>query len=165
MSSKTSVRPSLAWVCAKPWRFLAFGMGTGVLYPGPGTWGTVWGWGVWLLLLQFAPKLLIPLVLISSFFLGVWLCQKTGDELGVSDHGGMNWDEAVAIWLVLWCMPFNVWWMQLLAFVFFRAFDVFKPPPIKWFDRRVKGGLGVMLDDIVAALYSVLCLYLVAYFV
>ncbi|MEZ2722203.1 phosphatidylglycerophosphatase A [Paenalcaligenes hominis] len=164
MTVKTIKRPSLAWVCAKPWRFLAFGMGSGVIYPGPGTWGTVWGWLVWLAALQFLPLSLAPLFLLVSFVLGVWLCQKTGDELGVSDHSGMNWDEAVAIWLVLWAMPFNTWWMQVLAFVLFRFFDVLKPTPIRWFDQRVGGGFGVMLDDIIAALYSLVVMYGVAYF-
>ena len=74
------------------------------------------------------------------------------------------WDEAVAIWLVLWAMPFNTWWMQVFAFVSFRFFDVIKPTPIRWFDQRVGGGFGVMLDDIIAALYSLLVMYGVAYF-
>ncbi|GGE63397.1 MAG TPA: phosphatidylglycerophosphatase A [Paenalcaligenes hominis] len=164
MIAKTAKRPSLAWVCAKPWRFFAFGMGSGVIYPGPGTWGTVWGWLIWLAALQFMPLIWVPFFLLGSFLLGIWLCQKTGDELGVSDHGGMNWDEAVAIWLVLWAMPFNTWWMQVFAFVSFRFFDVIKPTPIRWFDQRVGGGFGVMLDDIIAALYSLLVMYGVAYF-
>src|SRR5699024_3115869 len=127
MTVKTIKRPSLAWVCAKPWRFLAFGMGSGGIYPGPGTWGTVWGWLVLLAALQFLPLALAPLFLLVSFGLGLSLCQKTGDGVGVADHSGVNWDEAVAIWLVLCAMPFNTWWMQVLAFVLFRFFVVLTP--------------------------------------
>ena len=162
MNTKTKIRPSLQWVCAKPWRFLAFGMGSGVIYPGPGTWGTVWGWLVWLVLLQHLPLWGVVLFLPLSFIVGVWLCQRTGDELGVPDHSGMNWDEAVAFWLVLGCLPTSVWWMQVIAFVAFRVFDITKPPPIRYFDQRVKGGFGVMLDDLLAAGYALIVLYLIA---
>lgn len=158
-SSKTAIRPSLSWIVAKPWRFLAFGMGSGALYPGPGTWGTVWGWLVWLVALQFVPSVLMLSLLVLFFVLGVWLCQRTGDELGVHDHGGMVWDEAVAFWLILWLLPLSTWWMQLLAFGLFRLFDIAKPFPIRYFDHKVGGGLGVMLDDILAAVYSLLVIY------
>lgn len=161
-SSSSSLRPNLAWIYAKPWRIIAFGMGAGAIYPAPGTWGTLWAWAVWLLVLQFIPLGAMSLFLGLAFAIGVWACQLSGDELGVSDHGGMVWDEAVAFWLVLWLLPTPAWWMQGLAFGAFRLFDIIKPPPIRFFDQKVGGGFGVMLDDILAAGYSLLFLYLVA---
>lgn len=165
MNQKLKKMPTLAWVYRKPWRVMAFGMGSGLIRPGPGTWGTVWAWGLWLALLQFLPWGLMPVVLVLTFVIGVWACQRSGDELGVPDHGGMVWDEAVAFWLVLWLLPADTFLMQGLAFGFFRLFDITKPAPIRYFDTRVAGGFGVMLDDILAAIYSLMALYLVAYFI
>lgn len=158
-TKKTTCRPTLAWVLAKPWRALAFGMGSGVIYPGPGTWGTLWAWAIWLIGLRFVPDMVMPLLLVFFFILGVWLCQRTGQELGVDDHSGMNWDEAVAFWLVLWLLPSSQWWMQLAAFALFRVFDIVKPAPIRQIDQRVSGGFGVMIDDIIAAVYALAVLY------
>lgn len=160
MGSKTNaegktVYPSLSWVYAKPWRAIAFGFGTGILRPGPGTWGTVLGWLVWLAVLSHLPDMVLAPVLLLSYLIGCWACQRTGQDLGVSDHGGMNWDEAVAFWLVLWLSP-DTWLAQTVAFVLFRFFDVVKPPPIRYFDQRLDNGFGVMWDDIVAAAYALL---------
>lgn len=165
MTKKTLFQPSVAWVYAKPWRALAFGMGSGVIRPAPGTWGTLWAWLLWLAALQFLPSSSMPWLLGCSFIIGIWACQRTGDDMGVADHGGMVWDEAVAFWLVLWLLPINTWWMQLLAFGIFRLFDITKPAPIRYFDRKVAGGFGVMLDDLLAALYSLAVLYVVAYLI
>lgn len=151
--------PSLAWVYAKPWRAIAFGMGSGLIRPAPGTWGTVFGWLVWVVFLGRLPDAALAIVLPLGFLIGCWACHRTGQDLGVSDHGGMNWDEAVAFWLVLWFSP-DTWLAQTLAFVLFRFFDVLKPPPIAFFDRRMSNGLGVMWDDILAAGYSLLCIAL-----
>ena len=85
----------------------------------------------------------------------MWACERTGRDLGVSDHSGMVWDEVVAFWAVLLLVP-SGFAAQLAAFFLFRAFDVIKPPPIRHVDRTVKGGFGVMLDDVIAAFYTVL---------
>lgn len=153
------VRPSVQWVYQKPYRFFAFGFGSGTLYPGPGTWGTVLGWLLWLLVLQHLPDTSVAVLLLLSFGLGCWACQRTGDDLGVPDHSGMNWDEVVAFWLVLWLSPTG-FWPQLCAFALFRFFDIVKPPPVRYVDRRLSGGFGVMFDDIVAALYALLAMAL-----
>ncbi|MCQ9615338.1 phosphatidylglycerophosphatase A [Paenalcaligenes niemegkensis] len=154
-AASVKVRPSLRWVYEAPSRFIAFGFGTGVLYPGPGTWGTLLGWLLWVVLWQHLPDLGVVLLLVFSFALGCWACQRTGDDLGVPDHGGMNWDEVVAFWLVLWLSPAG-FWAQLCAFALFRFFDIVKPPPVRYADQRFSGGFGVMFDDIVAALYALL---------
>lgn len=97
----------------------------------------------------------VALWLVFAFALGCWVCQRVGTELGQPDHGGMVWDEMVAVWLVLWLSP-GSWAGQLLAFGLFRVFDIVKPAPIRFFDRRLPNGFGVMWDDLLAAGYSLL---------
>ncbi len=154
-ASGKTIYPSLSWVFAKPWRWIAFSFGTGIVRPGPGTWGTVFAWIVWVVLLQHLPDLWMAPFLLFSYGLGCWACHRTGQDLGVSDHGGMNWDEAVAFWLVLWLSPTG-WLAQTVAFILFRFFDVIKPAPIRYFDHRLDNGFGVMWDDILAAGYALL---------
>jgi phosphatidylglycerophosphatase A len=95
------------------------------------------------------------LVTAGAFLLGIWACAITGRHLGVADHGGMVWDEIVAMWLVLIFTPASIA-MWLVAFGLFRFFDILKPWPIRWFDRRLKNGFGVMFDDVLAAIYALL---------
>jgi phosphatidylglycerophosphatase A len=95
-------------------------------------------------------------IIVAGFAIGIWACERTGRAMGVSDHGSMVWDEIIAFWLVLlFIMPAG-FSAQLWAFVLFRFFDMVKPPPIRFFDKHVKGGFGVMWDDIVAAFYTLL---------
>lgn len=138
-----------------PARIIAFGFGSGLIRPAPGTWGTLAGWGAFVLLLE---PLSLPLRLLAvgvAFALGIWACDRTGRDLGVADHGGMVWDEVAAIWLLLSLVPAG-WMAQGAAFLLFRLFDIVKPPPIRQFDARLKNGFGVMLDDLLAALYVLL---------
>lgn len=148
-------QPSLAWMLARPERVIGFGFGSGLLHPAPGTWGTLMGWLLWWLLLSGLSDGWMILILLVSFAGGCWVAQRCGDALGVSDHGGINWDEIVAIWLVLWLLPHG-FWMQLMGVLLFRVFDILKPPPANWLDRRYRNGFGVMIDDIFAALYALL---------
>lgn len=152
---KPAFAPTWAWLLRRPVCWLGFGFGTGLAPVAPGTFGTLpalplaalWfacGGSAWGLAL-----LCVPL-----FALGVWICRETERALGVHDYGGIVWDEIVAMLLVLACVPY-AWQWWLAAFAAFRFFDAVKPPPIKWFDRRVDGGLGVMLDDVIAALFSI----------
>lgn len=150
-----SQRPTLAWMLARPERIVGFGLGSGLIHPAPGTWGTLVGWLLWWLLLGRLSDAWVALVLLLAFALGCWVSQRCGDDLGVPDYGGINWDEIVAIWLVLWLLPPG-FWMQLLGVVLFRVFDILKPPPVSWLDHHCKSGFGVMIDDIVAALYALL---------
>jgi len=138
-----------------PARAIAFGFGSGLIRPAPGTWGTLAGWGAFILLLE---PLSLPLRMLAvgvAFALGIWACDQTGRDLGVADHGGMVWDEVAAIWLVLSLVPAG-WMTQGAAFLLFRLFDIVKPPPIRQFDARLKNGFGVMFDDLLAALYVLL---------
>ncbi|MGB3741667.1 phosphatidylglycerophosphatase A family protein [Castellaniella sp.] len=150
-----SLRPSAAWVFGRPERILAFGFGSGLIHPGPGTWGTLLGWLLWVVLLQGLPDGVVAVVLLLSFGLGCWAAQRCNQQLGVADHGGINWDEIVAIWLVLWLIPTG-FLSQLVGVAVFRVFDILKPPPVSVLDRRCKNGFGVMIDDIFAAFYTLL---------
>jgi phosphatidylglycerophosphatase A len=96
----------------------------------------------------------------ALFALGIWACALTGEHLGVHDHGAMVWDEIVAFLLVLAIVPAGLAW-QAAAFALFRFFDIVKPAPIRWLERRYRGGFGVMLDDLVAAGYALLVLAVV----
>jgi len=143
---------------SSPLGFLAFGLGSGLSPKAPGTAGTAVG-----VLLAF-PLAGIPLwaglMFVALVFLaGIPICDRASKRLGVHDHGGIVWDEFVGIWLVLVLVPFDwVWW--LAAFVAFRVFDIGKPWPIDWLDRRVSGGFGIMLDDLIAAVYALAVLWL-----
>jgi phosphatidylglycerophosphatase A len=149
--------PAPRWICGGPARFVAFGLGSGLLRPASGTWGTLLAWIIWRLAAPFVPDLALGLFIVAAFAYGCWACHRAGRELGAPDHVGMVWDEMVAFWLVLWLTP-ATWLAQACAFVLFRAFDILKPPPIRYFDRHLKGGFGVMWDDIVAAAYALLIL-------
>jgi len=96
-------------------------------------------------------------VLAFAFVLGIWACAQTGRALGASDHGAMVWDEIVAFALVLFFTPPSALW-QAFAFLAFRFFDIVKPQPIRYYDRRLHGGFGVMFDDLLAAAYTLLTL-------
>jgi len=148
-----TVWPSVVWVFARPDRLIAFGLGTGLFRPGSGTWGTVLAALLWWPLNQTVPHGLLGLALLAGFVLGVWICGRTAQALGVADHVGIVWDEIIAFWLLMWALPFNGVTL-LVAFALFRFFDVYKPFPISWLDRNFKGGFGVMADDLMAAFYA-----------
>ncbi len=150
-------RPSATFLLSHPAHFIALGFGTGLAPAAPGTVGTLLAFPLYAVLGNWLSPLGILALLPGLFALGVWACGRTGRALGVADHSGMNWDEIVAFLLVLVFTPHGLVW-QVGAFCAFRFFDVVKPPPIRYLDRTVKGGFGVMLDDLVAAFYSLLLL-------
>jgi phosphatidylglycerophosphatase A len=130
----------------------------------PGTFGTLLALPIfWFAGPRLGPAEYFTAVVVL-FLLGVWACDVTGRALGSADHGGMVWDETVAFLVVLFFTPVYSYW-QALAFVLFRFFDIAKPPPIRYYERTFKGGLGVMIDDIAAAFYTLLALALVRAFV
>jgi phosphatidylglycerophosphatase A len=140
--------PTPASVWRNPIHFLAFGFGSGAAPRAPGTFGTLAALP-FVLLWQQLPPGGYSLVLVLSTLLGIWLCHRTSVDLGVHDHGGIVWDEFVGLWIALWLAPTGWAWL-LAGFLLFRLFDIWKPWPIGWVDRRVHGGLGIMLDDIIA---------------
>lgn len=142
------------FITASAARFIAFGFGSGLSPKAPGTFGSLLGAGLYFLLAPFFPTNAIFILLFVLFALGVWACDRTGRDLGVADHGGMVWDEIVAMMLVLSFAPPSVFWF-VLAFALFRLFDIWKPFPIGFLEKEFKGGFGVMIDDIMAAIYAI----------
>ena len=149
----TSRAPDARFLVSHPAHFIALGFGAGLAPRAPGTFGTLVGWGIYLALAPFLAPLVIAFLAVPLFFLGIWACGKTGRDLGVADHGAMVWDEIVAF-LPLAALCFASFWMQLVAFGLFRLFDIWKPFPIRRFERELKGGLGVMFDDLIASCYA-----------
>ena len=156
-----AARPNLRFAASHPAHAIALGFGAGLSPWAPGTAGTLLAWPVgWLLGLESAPPGVVLGAIALAFALGIWACSVTGRNLGAADHGGMVWDEFVAFLLVLAILPHSLAW-QAAAFVLFRFFDILKPPPIRWFERRYHGGFGVMFDDLLAAGYTLFCLSVV----
>jgi phosphatidylglycerophosphatase A len=156
------VRPNSQFMLAHPAHLIAQGFGSGLSRVVPGTIGTLFGWLSFNVLSSRWPELFTPqnwcLIIVAGFGIGIWACEKTGRDLGVADHGSMVWDEVIAIWLVMLFVTPASMPAQLGAFLCFRFFDMVKPAPIAYFDRHFKGGFGVMLDDIVAAFFTLLVL-------
>lgn len=154
-NTKQPITPSFAWMKSSIFRIIGFGFGAGLIKKAPGTWGTLLGWVLWPLLSFIVSNDLLQAILIFlGFALGIYVCQRVANDMGVVDYGGIVWDEIVAFWFVLFVMtplPF-VW--QFVAFIVFRFFDIIKPWPIGFFDERLKNGFGVMWDDIVAGVYT-----------
>ena len=157
MNSDLIPRPSWRFLLSHPARLVAFGFGAGLVPVAPGTWGKLLALPVFLLVSPRLEPVEFLLMLLALFALGVWACDVTGRSLGNSDHGGMVWDETVAFLLVLFFTPAGLHW-QALAFLIFRLFDILKPPPIRYYERTFKNGFGVMLDDLIAAFYTLLVL-------
>lgn len=137
----------------KVWRdptyFLAFGFGSGLAPFAPGTFGTLAALPLYFILALLSPQLYLVLTLLA-FALGVWICGKVSHDLGVHDHSGIVWDEIVGFLLTMFLVPVHLIWV-LVGFVLFRIFDIWKPYPISWVDKHVSGGLGIMVDDVLAA--------------
>ena len=149
------MKPNLAFLLKHPSHFVALGFGSGLSPKAPGTAGTLVAFPLFMLLTALTTSSVIQLVVIAILFvIGVPLCTQAGNDLGVSDHGSIVWDEIVAMMLVLvFTPPTWLWWS--VAFALFRLFDIWKPFPIRQCDAKLKGGFGVMFDDLLAAIYAV----------
>jgi phosphatidylglycerophosphatase A len=147
-----------------PIHFLALGLGSGLLKPAPGTWGTLAAMPFCWLLMQL-PLLFAVSIIALAFILGIYICGKTADDMGCHDHGSIVWDEFVGLWISALLIPKESWTWLLAAFLVFRFFDIVKPFPIGLLDKKVSGGFGIMLDDVVAGLYAVAFLWISEQFV
>ena len=145
-------------VLTDPVHFLAFGFGTGLAPLAPGTFGSLPGILLFWLTLDFGLYVQLAIAVVLAVF-GTWLCGESARRIGVHDHGGIVWDEIAGMYITLLAAPVTLagW---ALAFVAFRLFDIVKPWPIRDLDHSIHGGLGIMLDDLVAALYAALLLAL-----
>ena len=150
-------------VLHSPVLWLAFGFGSGLSPKAPGTMGTLAAIPLYLLLAKL-PLMSYALVVLVSFIVGCWLCGEAAKRLGVHDFGGIVWDEFVGYWITMFAAPADWLWIAV-GFVLFRVFDIWKPWPIRVADQQVHGGLGIMLDDVLAGIYAGLALQALAYFV
>lgn len=149
----------------KVWRdpvyFIAFGFGTGLMRVAPGTWGTLAAIPVYLLL-QGSSLSVYLMAVLAAFLLGVYVSEKVSSDLGVHDYAGIVWDEVVGYLMTMTMAPNGLFWM-IAGFLFFRLFDIWKPQPIRLIDQRVSGGLGIMLDDALAAIPAWILMQLLAW--
>jgi len=151
--------PDWRLVRSSPAYWLAFGFGSGLAPVAPGTFGTLVAFPLYWMLAG-VPSWAYLLIVAFFFVAGIGFCDAAGKALGVPDHGGIVWDEIVAMLLVLFFAPHSVLGFAV-AFLLFRLFDIWKPFPIRWCDRRLKNGFGVMFDDLLAAIYAIICLLVI----
>lgn len=146
-----------------PIHFLAVGFGSGLIKKAPGTWGSLVGLIVGYFLLSYFGSIFFAFLTALCFLLGIYLCQKTADDMGVHDHGAIVWDEIVGIFIVLLSLPnLSAFWL-CTAFIAFRFFDILKPYPIRYFDHKLENGFGIMFDDLLAAIYTIFVLFLLQF--
>lgn len=150
-------RPDSAFIRRHPAYFIAFGGGAGLSPVAPGTAGTLAAFPLFWLFNHLLDPIAFLLLIDVLFIVGIWACGVTGKALTDHDHGGMVWDEITAFLLVLLFTPDTLMW-QAFAFLLFRLFDIIKPPPIRYYESKLQGGFGVMLDDLLAAFFTLLCL-------
>jgi phosphatidylglycerophosphatase A len=166
--------PGLRFLFAHPAHLIALGMGSGLSRIAPGTVGTLWAWSAFVMLDRWLGELHWAGLLIGAFIVGWWACTLTARHLALADPGAIVWDEVLAFWLVLWLVMPAGFWAQLVAFALFRFFDAVKPGPVAWADNLFKPqrgpsgviaigwrqGLGILLDDLVAALCTLVLIAL-----
>lgn len=142
---------------SSPVHLFSFGFGAGLSPVAPGTAGTLLGIVVYLALVSLGP-VFYTLCVMSLFLAGCWACGQTAAALESHDHPGIVIDEIVGYLITMLFVPFSWYWI-LMGFILFRIFDIWKPWPVSLADRNVAGGFGIMLDDLLAALYALLCLH------
>jgi phosphatidylglycerophosphatase A len=146
-----------------PLHFLSLGFGSGLAPFAPGTFGTLVAiplyW--WASQLSFAAYII---TIVIGFSVGVYLCGYTSRSLGVHDHSGIVWDEIVGYFITMIAVPLDWRWV-LAGFVLFRIFDIVKPWPIRWVDKHLQGGFGIMFDDVLAGIFALLTLHFFIYLI
>ena len=155
------LRPGVRFLLSHTAHFIALGAGSGLARVAPGTFGTLWAWAAFAVMQLYLAEAQIGGIIIVALFVGWWACTITAANLRVLDPGAIVWDEVVAFWIILLLIAPAGFMAQLAAFVLFRFFDAVKPGPVAWADELFrgfgwKGGLGIMLDDLVAAACTLL---------
>ena len=144
-----------------PIHLLALGFGSGAAPKAPGTWGTLAAVLIYWPLSQLSPDHYLLMLLVTSV-MGIYICGQTARDLGVHDHGSIVWDEFVGFWITMFVAPVGWVWV-VVGFVLFRFFDIIKPWPISWIDKKITGGFGIMLDDVIAGVMAALVLQGIAW--
>ncbi len=150
-----------AKVFSHPLYFLAFGFGSGLAKKAPGTFGTLAAIPVYLLMAPLSPEYYLAIVIVA-LLAGIALCDWVAKDMAIKDPAAIVWDEFVGLWITLFMLP-DGWYWLIVGFALFRFFDILKPWPVSYFDRELSGGLGIMMDDVAAGLYSLFILQVAAY--
>ena len=158
---RATTQPTARFMLSHPAHLIALCLGSGLSPVAPGTAGTLWAWLAWLLLAHWLTPLELGLAIALSLPVGWWACTVTAGHMRLLDPGNIVWDEMVAFWIVLWLLLPAGFGAQLAAFALFRFFDAVKPGPVGWADDLFHGfgwpgGFGIMFDDLVAALCTLL---------
>ncbi|MDP3295489.1 MAG: phosphatidylglycerophosphatase A [Nevskia sp.] len=164
-SARNAWHPNAREIMTSPVHLLAFGFGSGLMPKGPGTAGTVVGIPLFLAMMHLSLPAFIALTVVLSIF-GCWVCGESARRLGVHDYGGIVFDEIVGYLIaaapllpVLALNRHGLWPGLIAAFLLFRIFDIWKPWPISWLDARMQGGIGIMVDDLVAGVFAAAALW------
>ena len=147
-------------VLTSPINFLAFGFGSGLAPFAPGTFGTLAAIPIYLLMQPLSLPIYLVIVAIVSI-VGIWICDISSKSLGVHDHSGIVWDEFAGYFVTMIAAPKGWLWI-VIGFALFRLFDIWKPWPISFLDKKVGGGFGIMVDDLLAGVFALMCLQLLA---
>jgi len=156
-----ATNPTFAQLLRSPTLLLAFGFGSGLSPKAPGTMGTLAAIPLWWLLAQLPLTSYLIVVLLAAV-VGITICGRAAEQMGVHDHGGIVWDEFVGFWIAMAALPIT-WQSVVLGFVLFRLFDILKPWPISWLDKKVSGGFGIMIDDVIAGFAAAAVIYFLGF--
>jgi phosphatidylglycerophosphatase A len=155
------VKTNVTKVFTNPLYFVAFGFGSGLAPKAPGTFGTIAALPIFLLLTNLHPAIYAVIVLVA-LGAGIFICESVAADMEIKDPSAIVWDEFVGLWITLFMLPSGWYWL-VAGFILFRFFDILKPWPVSYFDRELKGGVGIMMDDVAAGLYSLGILQFTAY--
>ncbi|OUR75097.1 phosphatidylglycerophosphatase A [Colwellia psychrerythraea] len=144
---------------ANPIQFLALGFGSGLAPKAPGTFGTLAAVPLFLLMSSLSPLFYALLVLVVCIS-GIYICGKAAKDVGVHDHGAIVWDEFAGFFITMFMIPVS-WQSVLVGFILFRIFDIAKPWPISVADKKLTGGFGIMFDDVLAGLFSLVIMHVI----
>jgi len=145
----------------QPIQFLALGFGSGLAPKAPGTFGTLAAIPIFLLLTIFMPTPFSYALAVTVMALaGIYICGKAAADVGVHDHPAIVWDEFVGFFITMFMVPVS-WQSILVGFILFRVFDIFKPWPISFIDKKMVGGIGIMFDDVVAGIFALVIMQLI----
>jgi len=147
------------WQISNPWHWLAMGLGSGLAPKAPGTFGSLAALILWWPISHLSVPLYLMLVVVGAL-VGIYICGRVARDMKVHDHGAIVWDEFIGLWIGLFAIP-ATWTTALVGFALFRLFDIWKPWPISYFDRTVHGGLGIMVDDLLAGVYTLIVMQVV----
>ncbi|AKC60400.1 phosphatidylglycerophosphatase A [Blochmannia endosymbiont of Camponotus (Colobopsis) obliquus] len=143
-----------------PYHLIATGFGIGMVPYMPGTLASLIAIVVWFFV-SFLPYQLCFILFLLALILGLCSCHQTVKDIGIHDHRSIVWDEYIGMWCALIGVSINDWYCLIFSFLLFRVIDICKPWPIGWLDRVVKGGMGILIDDIVAGFFTSFILYIV----